>query len=76
VCPVHSVTMHPERIFVGGEAVYAWDYWSVSRTQFPHHGGHRYNMEAEGSPYGRDVIDWVCPECHEAYMQYWRKRGE
>lgn len=63
--------MHPERISVGWEGVYVLQYLKEARTSFPNHGGHRLNYETENTPHERDVIDWVCPECHRLYMQYW-----
>ncbi len=72
ICDIHKCEMHPERISVGGEIVYMGNYWEICRTQFPHHGGNRYHGETEKTPYGRNVIDYVCPECDKAYHLYWK----
>jgi len=67
--------MHREEILVAGEIVYVWDYREVARKDFPNHGEHRYNGETADTPYGRNVIDWVCPECHRLYLEYWKSRS-
>jgi hypothetical protein len=71
ICDIHKGKMQPEHIYVGGEIMYMGNYSEICRTQFPHHGRHRYNFETEKTPYDRDVIDYVCPDCDKAYDLYW-----
>ena len=72
-CELHKCPMHTERIRVAGEIAYLPEYWETSREQFPHHGGHRYDRETKDTPFERDVIDFVCPECDKAYSAYWKE---
>lgn len=72
-CEVHKCEMHPEHIKVYGESVYVMHYIEVARNQFPNHGEHLYNNEKGNTPYERDVIDFVCSKCDEAYRKYWSK---
>jgi hypothetical protein len=74
-CSVHGCEMHPEEMLVAGEIVYVRDYHEVAATDFPNHGEHRYNGETADTPYGRRVIDWVCPECHRLYLEYWESHS-
>jgi len=74
-CHIHHVEMHPERIHVAGESVYVLEYRQLARRTFPNHGGHRYNHETDDTPWERDVVDWVCPECHRQYLEYWKNRN-
>ena len=74
MCPVHHVKMHPERIDVAGESVYVLEYCELARRAFPNHGGHRYSGETDSTPWERDVVDWVCPECDRAYVEYWKNQ--
>lgn len=76
LCPIHACEMRPERIVVGGEGVYVLQYLKEARASFPNHGSHRLNHERESTPYERDVIDWVCPECHRLYLQYWKDHSK
>ena len=71
-CAVHHVEMHRERIQVAGESIYVREYCETAQRDFPNHGGQRYNFETDDTPWERDVIDWVCPQCHEAYLAYWK----
>jgi hypothetical protein len=71
-CEIHKSSMQREPIRVAGEILYLPEYRNICRKQFPHHGGHRYNFETEDTPYDRDVIDFVCPECDKAYLLYWK----
>ena len=73
-CPIHHIEMHRERIQVAGERVYVLEYSELARRTFPNHGGHRYNFETDDTPWNRDVVDWVCPECHREYLAYWKNR--
>ena len=70
LCEIHHSEMAPDLINVRGEIVYMGGYWEICRTQFPHHGGHRYNNETATTPFERNVIDFVCPECDRAYHEY------
>ena len=74
MCEIHHCQMAAEFIYVGGEIIYLGGYWDTCRKNFPHHGGHRYNCESESTPYDRDVIDFVCPECDKLYFQYWKAK--
>jgi len=74
-CPIHSAEMHPEKIQVSGESVYVLEYCELARQDFPNHGGHRYGAETGDTPRERDVVDWVCPECHREYLAYWKNRA-
>ena len=73
-CPFHHTKMHPEKIQVSGESVYVLEYCELAQRTFPNHGGHRYNSEIGDTPWERDVVDWVCPECHREYLSYWENR--
>jgi len=75
MCPIHACGMHRERMSVAGEIVYLGDYRKEVGEHFPNHGCHTYSLEADDTPYARDIIDWVCPECHRAYLEYWRHRS-
>jgi len=74
-CGIHQIPMHPERITVSGEGIYVLEYVDFARKHFPNHGGHLLNSEKENTPWGRDVIDWVCPRCDQAYQDYWKNEG-
>ncbi len=74
LCEIHNCEMHPEQITVGGESVYVTPYISIAKEQFPNHGGHLYNWEKVSTPYERDVIDFVCPKCDDAYEKYWSEK--
>jgi hypothetical protein len=76
VCEMHKVEMHPEFIQVYGEGIYVIEYIENAKKQFPNHGGHLLNSEKINVPYGRDVIDFVCPKCDDAYKEYWNNRKQ
>jgi len=71
LCEIHKCEMHPEHIKVYGESVYVLSYIEIAKINFPNHGGHLYNNEKVNTPYERDIVDFVCPKCHEGYKKYW-----
>lgn len=74
LCKIHHCPMQPERIFVGGEMIYYIEDVTIFQEQFPNHGGHRYNGEKDVTPYNKEVIDFVCPECDMKYYLYWKNK--
>ena len=76
ICEIHNCPMTPEYIYVYGEVVYVPKYQKLANGKFPHHGGHRLNFETENTPWDRDIIDFVCPECDRLYNLYWKKERQ
>jgi hypothetical protein len=70
ICKIHKIKMHPERIKVYGENIYVLEYVTYARKHFPNHGRHLYNGEKKDTPRDIDIIDFVCPKCHEIYEEY------
>jgi hypothetical protein len=64
--------MTPEFIYVSGEVAYLPVYEKIANEKFPHHGGHRFNFETKNTPWNRNIIDFVCPECDLLYYQHWK----
>jgi len=75
VCAIHQVAMHSEHIIVWGSSLYIdVGYVDYAHKHFPNHGRHLYNGEREGTPRDREIIDFVCPKCDEAYKKYWNDK--
>lgn len=74
-CEIHGAEMRPELIRVSsGEVVYLWYYHQIAQARFPHHGGSVFSGEREfRHTFVRRVRDFVCPDCTEAYEEFWRK---
>jgi hypothetical protein len=68
--------MAPEIIEISsGEVVYLTGYREVARTNFPHHGDVILSGEREfRREFERQVRDFTCGDCTEAYRSYWKKR--
>jgi hypothetical protein len=75
VCEVHHVKMMPEYLPIwSGEKVYRTGYVQAARTRFPHHGIGLYQGERPSlSMWARQVRVDVCPQCTQAYQQYWNQ---
>ena len=67
--------MTPELIRVSsGEVTYLWYYGQIAQARFPHHGGAIFSGEREfRNTFVRRIRDFVCPDCTEAYEEFWRK---
>jgi hypothetical protein len=75
VCELHHAAMKPEWLPVwSGAVIYRSGYVPAARGQFPHHGIGLYQGERDSLPVlARQVRVFVCPQCTQAYQEYWKK---